>query len=309
MYVPPLPPARFIADLSASLSQCRLEEHRRPGHRRLFRRWFPPRGNRPRFVCSFFLLPLSRPKLNLFYFSRGLYHSVPDHRPNQGHPTVYLLHRPRCRRARSFRPVQSHPNHRSNRSLLFQLKAMFGDPFDNQLVSHITPLVKASLANASESGGEVKVHEGKTVVVMEGPQFSTRAESLMFVFPLPVPLTPKKELKTHLVCRYRQWGGDIINMSSIPEAKLAREAEIPYALICTSTDYDAWRAGEAPVTVEEVRSSLFSCAAHRNVSLSLLAHVHAHRSSRPSTPTRISLRKCAPRSSPLSWRPSRLDRS
>lgn len=52
---------------------------------------------------------------------------------------------------------------------------------------------------------------------------------------------------------YRQWGGDIINMSTIPEAKLAREAEISYALICTSTDYDAWREGEEPVTVEEVR--------------------------------------------------------
>ncbi|CED84949.1 methylthioadenosine phosphorylase [Phaffia rhodozyma] len=119
--------------------------------------------------------------------------------------------------------------------------AMFGDPFDNQLVKHITPLVKSVLSTASESGGEVKVHEDKTVVVMEGPQFSTRAESLM----------------------YRQWGGDIINMSSIPEAKLAREAEIPYALICTSTDYDAWRAGEAPVTVEEVIKTL-----HTNAHLS-----------------------------------------
>ena len=77
---------------------------------------------------------------------------------------------------------------------------MFGDPFDTQLVQAITPLVKSALGEAK------KVHVGKTVVCMEGPQFSTRAESLM----------------------YRQWGGDIINMSVLPEAKLAREAEIRY---------------------------------------------------------------------------------
>lgn len=76
--------------------------------------------------------------------------------------------------------------------------AMFGDPFDNQLVDAITPLVKEALGSAKT------LHGKKTVVCMEGPQFSTRAESLM----------------------YRAWGGDIINMSVLPEAKLAREAEI-----------------------------------------------------------------------------------
>jgi len=79
---------------------------------------------------------------------------------------------------------------------------MFGDPFDNQLVAAITPLVKEVL-----DGGK-KLHERKTVVCMEGPQFSTRAESQM----------------------YRQWGGDIINMSVLPEAKLAQEAEIRYSI-------------------------------------------------------------------------------
>lgn len=64
------------------------------------------------------------------------------------------------------------------------------------------PILKAF---ASE-GRNVKLHTGKTIVCMEGPQFSTRAESLM----------------------YRQWGGDLINMSVLPEAKLAREAEIRY---------------------------------------------------------------------------------
>ncbi|KAL7410134.1 nucleoside phosphorylase domain-containing protein [Mrakia frigida] len=125
--------------------------------------------------------------------------------------------------------------------------AMFGDPFDLQLTAHITPLVKAAL-------GDVKVHDDKTVVVMEGPQFSTRAESKM----------------------YRQWGGDIINMSTIPEAKLAREAEISYALICTSTDYDAWREGEQPVTVEEVVKTLHGNAhLSKKVAEAILPSVHA----------------------------------
>lgn len=104
--------------------------------------------------------------------------------------------------------------------------AMFGDAFDNPLLDFIGPLVRNVLSSQPE-GEQVKLHEGKTVVCMEGPQFSTRAESEM----------------------YRMWGGDIINMSVLPEAKLAREAEISYALICTSTDYDCWRVSEEPVTV------------------------------------------------------------
>ena len=78
--------------------------------------------------------------------------------------------------------------------------AMFGDPFDTQLIAAITPLIKEALGRGR------KLHENKTVVCMEGPQFSTRAESLM----------------------YRTWGGDVINMSVLPEAKLAREAEVRY---------------------------------------------------------------------------------
>jgi len=109
--------------------------------------------------------------------------------------------------------------------------AMFGDPFDGQLVKLITPLVQKEL---EEVDANVKLHTEKCVVVMEGPQFSTRAESKM----------------------YRAWGGDIINMSTLPEAKLAREAEISYALIATSTDYDSWRVGEEPVTVAEVVKTL-----------------------------------------------------
>jgi len=85
--------------------------------------------------------------------------------------------------------------------------AMFGDPFDKQLTAFVTPLVKKVLDDEQR---DVKLHEDKTVVVMEGPQFSTRAESNM----------------------YRAWGGDIINMSTLPEAKLAREAEIRCVCRC-----------------------------------------------------------------------------
>lgn len=69
---------------------------------------------------------------------------------------------------------------------------------------------------------------------MEGPLFSTRAESKM----------------------YRQFGGDLINMSVLPESKLAREAEIAYQMVCMSTDYDSWKEHEEAVTVEMVIANL-----------------------------------------------------
>jgi 5'-methylthioadenosine phosphorylase len=84
-------------------------------------------------------------------------------------------------------------------------------------------------AAAVEAAGG-KVATGATYLAMEGPQFSTRAESLL----------------------YRDWGADVIGMTAMPEAKLAREAELPYALIGMVTDYDCWRESEAPVEVAEV---------------------------------------------------------
>lgn len=68
-----------------------------------------------------------------------------------------------------------------------------------------------------------KMATGATYLAMEGPQFSTRAESRM----------------------YREWGADVIGMTAMPEARLAREAELPYALVGMVTDYDCWREGEA----------------------------------------------------------------
>ncbi|KAF8596447.1 glutamate biosynthesis-related protein [Ceratobasidium sp. AG-I] len=108
--------------------------------------------------------------------------------------------------------------------------AMFGDPFDTQLTNALAPMVETALKSLPESTTPPQLHTSKCVVCVEGPQFSTRAESRM----------------------YRAWGGDIINMSVLPEAKLAREAELSYALIATATDDDCWRVNEAPMTVEEV---------------------------------------------------------
>ena len=76
----------------------------------------------------------------------------------------------------------------------------------------------------------LKHHEKGTVVTIEGPRFSTRAESNMF----------------------RIWGADVINMSIAPETALANEADIPYAAVAMSTDYDCWKVDEAPVTWEEI---------------------------------------------------------
>jgi 5'-methylthioadenosine phosphorylase len=95
------------------------------------------------------------------------------------------------------------------------------DPFD-------TALRKVLFDTATELN--LKAHNGGTVVTIEGPRFSTRAESHMF----------------------RSWGGDVINMSVATEVALAAEAELPYAVVAMSTDYDCWKDDEAPVTWDEI---------------------------------------------------------
>jgi 5'-methylthioadenosine phosphorylase len=76
----------------------------------------------------------------------------------------------------------------------------------------------------------LKCHEKGTVVTIEGPRFSTRAESIMF----------------------RMWGGDVINMTTVPEVVLAREAGLHYAAVAVPTDYDCWKKGESGVDVSIV---------------------------------------------------------
>lgn len=106
--------------------------------------------------------------------------------------------------------------------------------FTNGFVAHVS-MADPTCERLSEfcanalTACEGKVAVGATYLAMEGPQFSTRAESRM----------------------YRQWGADIIGMTGMPEAKLAREAELPYALVGMVTDYDCWREDEA-VDVAEV---------------------------------------------------------
>ncbi len=105
-------------------------------------------------------------------------------------------------------------------------------PGDMKHTPMADPFSKYIREKLIESAGEMSVryHEKGTVVTIEGPRFSTRAESNMF----------------------RAWGADVINMSIAPEAILANELEIPYATIAMSTDYDCWRTDEEPVTWKEI---------------------------------------------------------
>lgn len=95
------------------------------------------------------------------------------------------------------------------------------EPFD-------AGLRKLLIHNCKELG--LKHHDKGTLVTIEGPRFSTKAESNMF----------------------RLWGADVINMSVAPECILANELEIPYATVAMSTDYDCWKEDEVPVTWDEI---------------------------------------------------------
>jgi len=97
----------------------------------------------------------------------------------------------------------------------------FADPVCTDLAAHV-------YVGAKQAGA--RVHQGGTYVVIDGPMFSTRAESNV----------------------YRSWGVSVIGMTNLPEAKLAREAEICYATIALSTDYDCWHESEEDVSVEAV---------------------------------------------------------
>ena len=101
------------------------------------------------------------------------------------------------------------------------------------------PRLNAACAQAARDGG-LRVHVGATYLAMEGPQFSTRAESLM----------------------YRAWGADVIGMTGMPEARLAREAELCYASVAMVTDYDCWRDGHGAVDVAMVIATLTANAEH-----------------------------------------------
>ena len=101
----------------------------------------------------------------------------------------------------------------------------FADPF--------CPVLSSLLCQAAREAG-ARVHDHGTYVVMEGPLFSTKAESAL----------------------YRSWGASVIGMTALPEAKLAREAEICYATVACATDYDCWHESHEHVTIDMVISNL-----------------------------------------------------
>jgi 5'-methylthioadenosine phosphorylase len=123
-----------------------------------------------------------------------------------------------------------------------RISTFFGDG----IVAHVSmadpvcPVLSQNLYKASKKSGAV-VHQGGTYICIEGPQFSSRAESNA----------------------YRQWGVDVIGMTNMPEAKLAREAEICYATLALSTDYDCWHEVHDDVNVDDVIITL-----KKNVELS-----------------------------------------
>lgn len=107
--------------------------------------------------------------------------------------------------------------------------------FGSGLVAHVSmadPTCErlGALAAAAFTGAGARVTDRATYLAMEGPQFSSRAESRLF----------------------REWGCDVIGMTAMPEARLAREAELPYALVGMVTDYDCWRDDRDAVDVAEV---------------------------------------------------------
>ena len=137
--------------------------------------------------------------------------------------------------------------------------------FGAGMVAHVSmadpvcPRLSALAAEAARAAG-AETHMGGTYLAMEGPQFSTRAES-------------------HL---YRSWGCDVIGMTAMPEAKLAREAELPYALVGMVTDYDCWREGEAAVDAAQVIAQLSANAEKaRRLVLHLLRSLPEERPASP----------------------------
>jgi 5'-methylthioadenosine phosphorylase len=115
--------------------------------------------------------------------------------------------------------------------------------FGNGIVAHVAfahPFCHdlSGIAYESATKAGAKVHKGGTYVCMEGPQFSTKAESVL----------------------YRQWGMDIIGMTNLQEAKLAREAEICYTTIALVTDYDCWHPDHDSVTVDMIVQNLVANA-------------------------------------------------
>ncbi len=128
-----------------------------------------------------------------------------------------------------------------------------------QLGDPVCSTLRGMLLTAARNTGAV-VHDGGTYVCMEGPQFSTRAESEL----------------------HRAWGASVIGMTNVPECKLAREAEISYATLALATDYDCWYAGHDEVSVEAVIATVHANVARaQEVIRRLVPQVMAYAGPRP----------------------------
>ncbi len=158
--------------------------------------------------------------------------------------------------------------------------------FGTGLVAHVSmadptcPRLSGLAATAARAAGQT-VAEAATLVVMEGPQFSTRAESEL----------------------YRSWGADLIGMTAMPEAKLAREAELPYATLAMVTDYDCWREETAAVEVSAVMEVMAANADGARNTIVKLAE--ALQGERPASPIDTCL-DYAIVTNPAAWDPARL---
>lgn len=178
-----------------------------------------------------------------FYFlpRHGRGHLIPPHRVNY-RANLYALKLLGAQQVVSVSAVGSLREHMHPGEVVMvdqyidRTRSRQGTFFDEPgLVAHVSvadptdPVLTSALAGALRSQG-ARVHDAGTYLCMEGPQFSTRAESRL----------------------YRSWGADVIGMTGMPEAKLAREAELPYASMALVTDYDCWHEHVADVSVEGV---------------------------------------------------------
>ncbi|MBA3533546.1 MAG: S-methyl-5'-thioadenosine phosphorylase [Ardenticatenales bacterium] len=122
--------------------------------------------------------------------------------------------------------------------------------FGGGIVAHLSladpfcPVLSEVLYEAVEATGAT-VHRGGDFIVIEGPRFSTKTESRV----------------------YRKWGMDLIGMTAVPEAQLAREAELSYAIMAHVTDYDVWHEAEEPVTLEKVIATLMKNVGHAKAAI------------------------------------------
>ena len=124
----------------------------------------------------------------------------------------------------------------------------FGDPVCTALAGAVAEAAAGVLSELPENERPT-LHRRGTYVCIEGPQFSTRAESQL----------------------YRSWGVDVIGMTNLPEAKLAREACLPYATLALVTDYDCWHETEGPVEIQAILALLRTMVGHAKQTITRLA--------------------------------------